>query len=76
MVVDGDTQSVPDVRPGDRSVWVQSVTIDARPGRSQQVQHGVDTNQDKVCGDREDHREERTPQQVVVVLMEVVPNRL
>lgn len=34
VVVHGDAQGVPDVRPGDGSVWVQPVTIDARPGGS------------------------------------------
>lgn len=55
---------------------MQPVTIDGGPGGSQQVQRGVNTNQDKVGGDGEDHGEERAPEQVVVVLVEVVPERL
>lgn len=76
VVVDGDTQGGPDVRPGDGFVRMQPVAVDGGPGGSQQVQRGVNTNQDKVGGDGEDHWEERAPEQVVVVLVEVVPERL
>lgn len=51
MVVHSDAQGIPDVRPGYGSVLVQPVTTNAGPGGSQQVQHGVNTNQDKVCSD-------------------------
>lgn len=76
MVVDGDAQSSPDVGPGDGPVRVEPVAVDTGPGGSQQVQHGVEPNQDEVGSDREDCREGRASQEVVVVLQEVVPERL
>lgn len=76
MVVDGEAQGSPDVRPGDGSIGMEPVAVDAGPGGSQQVQHGVNANQEEVGGDREDHGEGRAPQEVVVVLVEVVPERL
>lgn len=76
VVVDGDNQGGPNLEPGDRSVRMELISVDAGPGGSQQVQHGVKTNQEEVGGDRQDHWEERAPQEVVVVLVEVVPNRL
>lgn len=76
VVVDSHTQRSPDVRPGDRSVRMEPVAVDKGPGGSQQVQHGVKSNQEEVGGDRQDHREERAPQEVMVVLVKVVPHRL
>lgn len=76
VVVDGDGQSRPDVGPGDGPVGVEPVAVDAGPGGSQQVQDGVDPNQDEVGADRENGGEGRAPQEVVVVLQEVVPERL
>lgn len=76
MVVDGDTQGSPDVRPGDGFIRVDSVAVNAGPGGSQEVQRGVKNNHDEVGGDGENHGEERAPQEVVVVLVEVVPGRL
>lgn len=76
VVVDGDGQSSPDVGPGDRPVWVEPVAVDAGPGGSQQVQDGVDPNQDEVGADGENGRKGRASQEVVVVLQEVVPERL
>lgn len=76
VVVDGDGQSGPDVGPGDGPVWVEPVAVDAGPAGSQQVQDGVDPHQDEVGADRENGREGRASQEVVVVLQEVVPERL
>lgn len=76
VVVDGDAKGGPDVLPGDGSVRMKPVAVNAGPGGRQQVQHGVDTYQEEVGGDGEDHREGRAPQEVVVVLVEVVPERL
>lgn len=73
VVVDGDAKSHPDVGPGDGLVRMQPITVDEWPRGSQQVQHGVETHQHKVGGDREHHGEERAPQKVMVVLVEVVP---
>lgn len=76
VVVDGDGQGGPDVGPGDGPVWVEPAAVDAGPGGGQQVQDGVDPNQDEVGADRENGREGGTSQEVVVVQQEVVPNRL
>lgn len=76
MVVDSDAQSSPDVGPGNGPVRVEPIAVDTGPGRSQQVQHGVEPNQDEVGSDRENCREGRASQEVVVVLQEVVPERL
>lgn len=76
VVVDGDGQSSPDVGPGDGPVWVEPVAVDAGPGGSQQVQDGVDPNQDEVGADRENSREGWAFQEVLVVLQEVVPKGL
>lgn len=76
VVGDGDGQSGPDVGPGDGPVWVEPVAVDAGPAGSQQVQDGVDPHQDEVSADREDGGEGRAPQEVVVVLQEVVPQGL
>ncbi len=76
VVVDCDTQGGPDVRPGDGSVRVEPVAVDAGPSGSQEVQDGVHTNQEEVGGDGEDDGERGAPQKVVVVLVEVVPEGL
>lgn len=76
VVVHGDGQSSPHVGPGDGPVWVEPVSVDAGPSGSQQVQDGVDPNQDEIGADRENGREGRASQEVVVVLQEVVPERL
>lgn len=76
MVVDGDTQGSPDVRPGDGSIRMEPVAVDAGPSGSQQVQSGVNANQEEVGEHREECREGRASQEVMVVLAEVVPKRL
>lgn len=76
VVVDGDGQSRPDVGPGDGPVWVEPVAVDAGPGGSQQVQDGVDPNQEEVGADGENGRKGRASQKVLVVLQEVVPEGL
>ncbi|KAA8584318.1 hypothetical protein FQN60_008103, partial [Etheostoma spectabile] len=76
MVVHGDSQRIPDLGPGDGSVRVEPVAVDAGPGGSQQVKKSVMTNHQEVGGDGEYHGAERASQEVMVVLVEVVPDGL
>lgn len=76
VVVSGQTKGGPDVAPGDVSARVELVVVETRPGGCQHVQRRVEADQDEVGANGEHRREMRAPQELVVILVEVIPKRL